>query len=198
MHKTTLLAMSWAIEDQVAALAERALMWGSFQKPKFYSPSTSRWRDLGRACSGVTVFADFARSDPHGSPRKVALPANAPLTREWAVVVDSPSFPVALSAWELPGQTGVTDRSRMFETMWTLDPVAVRDAARVCAEVARDIDPVFGEGIFATPPPLDPHEHEQPSLARVTGLFTRMAAYVDRFAPINQQVSIPPLAGSSD
>lgn len=187
MHKSTLLAMSWAIEDQVVALADRAVLWGAFQKASFYKPATSRWRELARSNAGVTVFADFEQSDLTTTPRRVALTPDAPMVREWAVVVDSFAFPVALTAWELPGQEDVADRGRVFETMWTLDAAAVRDAARVCAEVARSVDPSAAQGQYAPPPPLDPQDQRPPSLARVSGMMTRMAAYVDRWAPVDRE-----------
>lgn len=193
MHKSTLLAMSWAIEDQVAALADRALMWGAFQRTRFYRPSSPRWRDLATVSAGVTVFADFTVSDPWTTPREVALDPSAPMLREWAVVVDSPTFPVALSAWELPGQEHLEDRSRQFETLWTLHPGAVREAARVCATVAREAHPDFERGRFAVPAPLGPLDQSAPSVERVSALFGRMAAYVDRFVPVSEHVTIPPL-----
>ena len=53
------------------------------------------------------------------------------------MVCDARDAAAALTAWELPGQDGVPDRDRLFEALWTVDPVAVRDAARVCARVAQ-------------------------------------------------------------
>ena len=41
------------------------------------------------------------------------------MRREWAVVCDAPDHPALLTAWELPGQSAVRDRDRLFEAIWT-------------------------------------------------------------------------------
>ncbi len=53
--------------------------------------------------------------------------------REWAVVHDSARLSLALTAWEVPGQDDVADLDRLFESVWTVDPGAVRTAAYTCA-----------------------------------------------------------------
>jgi hypothetical protein len=55
------------------------------------------------------------------------VPAGAPLLREWTLVCEARDFSACLSAWELPGQHGTPDADRLFETVWTLSPSAVRD-----------------------------------------------------------------------
>ena len=182
MHKTTLLAISWAIEDQAVAMADLAVLWAVFQQERYVQQSSARWADIARGSGGATVMSNFAVGDATSAPRRVALPVDAPMRREWAVVVDSTDLPVALSAWELPGQDQVADRARVFETIWTLDPVAVRDAARVCAEVTRAIDPSFHHGRYATPPPLTAGHSSRPSLTRISAMVARMATYVDQLA----------------
>jgi DICT domain-containing protein len=177
LQKSTLLALSWAIEDEFCAKADRATIYGSFQREEFYHQARPRWTELARVSAGTTVFADFAEPEPGASPFQVSLPADAPMRREWAVVCDARDLPVALTAWELPGQADVPDRKRLFESMWTVDGAAVHDAARVCATVAG----TYGAGTSA---PAEvgsvlsrPHT---PDLAAVTALFNRMVAYVDR------------------
>ena len=58
------------------------------------------------------------------------------MRREWTVVCDAPDYPALLTAWELPGQSTVPDRQRLFEAIWTVEPAVVRDGARACAQVA--------------------------------------------------------------
>lgn len=182
VRKSTLLALSWAVEDQAVAMNDRAMVWGIFQHERHYRQSTARWHELARVGAGATALSDFSVSDPTSDPRRAALPADSPMRREWGVVVDCPDLPVALSAWEPPGQGAVADRDRVFETIWSIDPMAVRDAARVCAEVCRSIDPALHSGRFATPPPLAPEDARPPSTTRVTGLVARTATYLDQFA----------------
>ena len=121
LKKSTLLALSWAIEDEFCSKADRATIYGSFQKERYFRAAQPRWTELARVSAGATVFADFAQPDPSASPVQVALPDDAPMLREWTVVCDAHDLPVALTAWELPGQSDVPDSQRLFESMWTVD-----------------------------------------------------------------------------
>ena len=179
LKKTTLLALSWAIEDECCARAQRATIFGGFQREHYYRPSLSRWNELARVARSTMAMAEFT-SQPTADERPIRVPLapDAPMRREWAVVCDASDFPAALTAWELPGQTTVPDRHRLFEAMWTVDPRAVRDAARVCAQVAAsagvaEAGPLLYE-LAADPSPsrIDP--------AGMTTLFNRVVAYVDR------------------
>lgn len=180
LRKSTLLALSWALEDECCARAQRPVLFGAFQQERYYNPSRSRWNELARVARSCLVMADFADvSDPaFTGARQVPLAADAPMRREWTVVCDAPDLPAMLTAFELPGQDEVPDRDRLFEAIWTLDPRAVRDAARVCATVAQasgvaEATPLLYE-LADEPPviPLDP--------AGATTLFNRVVAYVDR------------------
>jgi DICT domain-containing protein len=107
----------------------------------------------------------------------VRLPEDAPMRREWAVICEAPDYPAMLTAWELPGQSTVPDRDRMFECLWTVEPAAVREAARACAQVAqqlghREAAPLLYELADAPPPP--PRE-----LVQAAALLNRVVAYVD-------------------
>jgi len=179
LKKTTLLALSWAIEDECCARAQRATIFGGFQREHYYRPSLSRWNELARVARSTMAIAEFTSQPTAGErPIRVPLAPDAPMRREWAVVCDASDFPAALTAWELPGQTTVPDRHRLFEAIWTVDPRAVRDAARVCAQVAAtagvaEAAPLLYE-LAADPSPsrIDP--------AGMTTLFNRVVAYVDR------------------
>ena len=183
LKKSTLLALSWAIEDEFCSKADRATIYGTFQRERYYRSSEARWREFARVSAGTTVFADFEEVDPEAVPTQVALPVDAPMRREWAVVCDSRELPVVLTAWELPGQEDVAERDRLFESMWTVDGPAVHDAARVCASVAVR----YGASASATGAVAATAEAgtllsrpHTPDLASVTALFNRMVAYVDR------------------
>lgn len=183
LRKPTLLALSWAIEDEFIARANRAHVFGAFQHERRYLASEPRWNELARAAGSAFVFADFpsgtASPPSRGGPARVHLGPDAPMRREWAVVCDSADLPVALTAWELPGQDDVPERERVFEACWTAEPVAVRDAARVCVRIAADA------GSPAATAPLVRELDQEPvqgatDLAALTTLFTRVLGYVDR------------------
>ena len=125
------------------------------------------------------VFADFPE-EPAEVERTtfVNLPADAPMRREWAVVCDAPDLPAMLTAWELPGQSTVPDAKRLFESIWTVEPPAVRDAARACAQVAQQLGHPEGAPLLyelADNPPPPP-----PELRHAASLLNRVVAYVDR------------------
>ena len=179
LRKSTLLALSWAIEDECMAQAERPMIFGAFQRELYYRAAEERWAELARVSRSTMVFAAFAE-DPEPVDRTtfVDLPDDAPMRREWVVVCDAPDHAAMLTAWELPGQSDVPDARRLFEAVWTVEPRAVRDAARACAQVAQTLGhPEGGPLLYelAENPAPAPVE-----LLDVASLLNRVVAYVDR------------------
>lgn len=181
LRKSTLLALSWAFEDECCARAQRPMIFGAFQEERFFRPAAARWTELARVARSCVALADFpGGASSQDGVLRVPLADDAPMRREWAVVCDAPDLPAMLTAFELPGQSDVPDRERIFEALWSLDPHAVRDAARVCASVAvsagaSEAAPLLYELADQAPTrPLDP--------AGATTLFNRVVAYVDRVA----------------
>lgn len=182
LRKSTLIALSWAIEDECCAAAETPVLFGAFQRGDLYEPSAPRWNDLARYARSAIVFAEHWQGTPDEAvgPIRATLPESAPMRREWAVICDAPDSSACLTAWELPGQQNVPDRQRIFESAWTVDPVAVRDASRVAASVAAEA------GVLAAQPLV--HELAEAPAPRattppaVTALFNRVVAYVDRLS----------------
>jgi hypothetical protein len=125
------------------------------------------------------VFADFDAYDGTGPVALVPLAADSPMHGEWVVVCDARGKAAALCAWEVPGQVGVPERDRLFEAVWTVDPVAVRDAARVCTRV---VDEAGVTGALELELALiEPVPEAKADLAYVTAVFNRVVAYVDHF-----------------
>lgn len=178
LKKSTLLALSWAIEDECCSRAEHPMIFGAFQKEAYYRAAEDRWAELARFARSTMVFAGFPTLPEHNRTTFVHLPDDAPMRREWAVVCDAPEYPAMLTAWELPGQSSVPDRQRLFECIWTVEPGAVREAARTCAQVAQEFG--HGEAVpllyeLADNPPPPP-----PELLQAASLLNRVVAYVDR------------------
>ncbi len=179
LRKSTLIALSWAIEDECCAVADRPVLFGAFQRGDTYAPAAARWTELARVARSAIVFADDWPDDAaDDGPERATLETDAPMRREWAVICDAFDSTACLSAWELPGQTQVADRDRLFEAVWTVDPATVRDAARVAASVAATA------GVESAQPLLyqlaDPAMPRQTNPEGVTALFNRVVAYVDR------------------
>ena len=177
LPKRTLIALSHAIEDECAARAERPVLFGSFQRVRFYRHSEQRWRELARTAEIAVVFADFPeRSEPSGAPIEVPIDRSDPLGREWSLVCDAPDYSACLSAWEPPGQDDVNDFDRMLETIWSVEPTVVREAARIskgiAARTAPDLVKPIEHLLDATPPPSGEE------FRLVSALTNRMVAYV--------------------
>jgi DICT domain-containing protein len=179
LPKRTLIGLSHAIEDECAARAERPVLFASFQRERFWRHAKSRWRELARTAHSATVFADFdAPHVPDDRLEPVELPIDRgdPFGREWSIVCDAIDYAAFLAAWERPGQDGVPDIERRFETIWSVEPLLVREAARIAAGIVHRIDPAlvdrFVDRLRETPPPSG----EEMRLA--CALTNRMVAYV--------------------
>ena len=177
LTKQTLLALSWAIEDESLAQARRPLLIGAFQSGRFFSPSQKRWRELSRSARSAYVLAEFDDPDDGATPRRVGLPADSPLLREWIVLVEDPGLTATLVAWEIPGQDDVPDRERLFEAVWSLEPDVVRTAGLASLAIAA------AAGSAAAGPErrrLTTERLPAPTSQRIaTELFNRMVAYAD-------------------
>jgi DICT domain-containing protein len=185
LRKSTLLALTRAIEDECCALAERPVLFASFQKRRYYGQSEERWNELARTAELAVVFADFAdpgdsaSAGPPGPAEAVIVPLapDAALRREWALVCDAPDHCACVTGWEFPGQEETADAGRRFEVIWSADPQVVRDAARIFAGLARSARPGLAprlEAVASQPPPP-----ASADLRRATGLLNRMTAYLD-------------------
>jgi DICT domain-containing protein len=161
LRREVLVAISHAIEDEAMSRASRPVVFGAFQREEFYRQESERWSEMARTATACLTFADFG--SPGGGaagPVEVPLAPDAPLLREWVVVVTSPSFSVLLTAWEVPGRSRLPEPSREFESVFTFDPAAVRTAAEVCLAAARaagTVDPdllrAVDDSLAAAPTP---------------------------------------------
>jgi MerR family transcriptional regulator, light-induced transcriptional regulator len=181
LRKSTLLALSRAIEDECCARAARPVLFVSFQHRRFYRSSRRRWKELARTAQSVVVFADFDRarkdSRQHTGPlHEVPVPGNAPLQREWMLVCDAGDYPACLAGWEIPGQ-GVCDADRRFEVLWTVDARAVRDAAQICVQLTQAFAPASARSL---PMPTDIPPAAGADLRRSVSLLNRMVGYLER------------------
>jgi DNA-binding transcriptional MerR regulator len=178
LKKSTLIALSWAIEDECCSRAERPMIFGGFEQERYFDAARPRWTELARIARSTMAFANFsADPEPVTGVSLVHLPEKAPMRREWMVVCEAPDYPAMLTAWELPGQTTVPDKLRLFEAVWTVEPAAVRDAARACAQVAVQLGHPQGAPLLyelSENPPAPPRE-----LLRANSLLNRVVAYLD-------------------
>jgi MerR family transcriptional regulator, light-induced transcriptional regulator len=181
LRKPILLALSRAIEDESCARAERPLLFGSFQRVRFYRQSQRRWRDFARTAELAAVFADFARVRlPADGPAELPVARSAPLTREWAIVCDAPGHAVCLAGTEVAATQRTRDDARSFDVVWSVEPAVVRVATEVCLAMVRASAPELVERLpdRASASQAGPPSDEQLRLA--AAITTRTLGGLDR------------------
>jgi MerR family transcriptional regulator, light-induced transcriptional regulator len=179
LSKRSMLAISRAIEDEFCARAERPLLIGCFQRADLYQRSARRWQSLADTAAAAVVIADFASDSPPTSrPIELGLDANPPLQREWAIVCDAPDAAACLVGWEHPRAGPISDDDRMFEAIWTAEPVIVRHASRIALDLVTRQAPHLA-ALASHLVPLDAFEPTS-VIRRATDLTNRIIAYLDR------------------
>lgn len=184
LRKSTLIALSRAIEHEVIARAAAPVVFGAFQRDPFYRSVEPRYRRMAQLADAAVVFADFPElRRPAGGPVEVPIAEADALGNEWAVIVDAPGYAACLLAWEQPGITEPGDEddlTRRFEALWTVDPRTTRRAAEVAARLAARADATLGEELDALLRDR-PMAVEEPAPA-LTALTNRALAYVEESA----------------
>jgi len=181
LRKSTLLALTWAMEDECCARAQNPVLFAGFQHERYLRRAQRRWSELTRTAQRTVVFAATTHrqglSDLPDAVSIVPLPEHAALRREWFLVCDSPDHPACLTAWEIPGQREVRDRERVFEGVWTLEPPIVREAALACADLAAEYGaPDVHDAVRALAEPAS----SSGDLRSATSMFNRMVGYLDQ------------------
>src|SRR4051794_18556463 len=74
LRKSTLEALSRAIEHETLALAAAPVLVGAFQRERFYRPIEPRWRRMAAHADAAVVFADFpAERHPDDGPDELPI-----------------------------------------------------------------------------------------------------------------------------
>jgi len=181
LRKSTLFAISRAIEDETLARGAGPIVIGAFQDERNYRGVEHRYRRLARIADACVAFGSFAEvSGGDGEPVLLPVTPGEALGAEWAVVVDAPGYAACLLAWETPESQRDSDRDereRCFEAVWTLDPSTVRRAALVGSSIARRTAPEVGARLeeLLQDRPL---AVESPAPA-LTALTNRIVGYLD-------------------
>jgi DICT domain-containing protein len=177
IRKPLLVALSHAIEDETLARAQRPLLFGAFQTRRFYRQEHRRWRQLARGAELAIAFADFGRMRvPVDGPAEIPVDRSHPLSREWAVVCWASEYGVCLSAWEPPGSEA---GHRVLESIWSVEPDLVAEAARICTSIASSAGLDQADRIDSR---LDsePRPATDEQLRLVAAITNRMLAYLSR------------------
>lgn len=137
--KSSLTALSHAMEDQVLASDEHPLIIASFQKERFYRQEAHRYVRIGKLSPHVYVLAapETEFSSITDVYEKVAFTEGDGLSYEWHLVVIAKNYANCLICREkthlpkeIPSEVAM-DNSRRFEGIWTFDRHISQKAAEI-------------------------------------------------------------------
>ena len=182
LQKSSLIALSWAIEDECCARAERPVIFGAFQEERYFRAAEERWTELARIARSTIAFADFGhrRRNPwaerSSSTFPTTLPCGASGQSSATRRTTRPCSPPGSCPASPPSPIGNGSSRRSGPS--SRRPSAT--AARACAQVALQLGhpeaaPLLYE--LAENPPAPPAE-----LLQATSLLNRVVAYVDQMA----------------
>jgi len=137
--KSSLTALSHAMEDQVLAATEQPLVIATFQQERFYRQEAHRYRKIAAITPQVYVMAALETEFQNSSDihETVAFDPQDQLSQEWNLLVLGQYYSTCLVCVEredlvensdLPEQL-LMDQARPFEGIWTSD-------RQVCIKVA--------------------------------------------------------------
>jgi DICT domain-containing protein len=182
LRKSTLHALSRAMEHEAIAQGSSPICFGAFQHEGFYRPVEQRYKQIARRSDATVVFADFANVTDNGPGKPVEIPIEQKdaLGNEWCVIIDSPSYCATLLAWEVPGEDGrggPRDSERRFESLWTVEPHIVRRASEVATRLVASKDEKLGDQLkeMLSDRPIGGIEPAQ----ALTNLTNRIVKYVE-------------------
>ncbi|MDJ0680400.1 MAG: DICT sensory domain-containing protein [Xenococcaceae cyanobacterium MO_167.B52] len=140
--KSSLTALSHAMEDRVLADSDDPLVIASFQRERFYRQEAHRYRRIAGKTRQVYVLAapetDFTNSSD--IYETVAFEPQDTLAQEWHLVVIAKQYACCLICGEKPATapdkkaTSAMDANRRFEGIWTFNPEVSVKAAEILLE----------------------------------------------------------------
>nr|MDJ0577203.1 DICT sensory domain-containing protein [Xenococcaceae cyanobacterium MO_234.B1] len=147
--KTSLTALSHAMEDRVLVDSDAPLVIASFQRERFYRQEAHRYRRIANKTDQVYVLAapeaDFTNSSD--VYETIAFDPKDSLAQEWHLVVIGRQYACCLICGEKSATapntkaTSAMDASRRFEGIWTFDPEVSVKAAEILLDRILDYRP---------------------------------------------------------
>lgn len=152
--KTSLTALSHAMEDQVLAGTESPLVIACFQRERFYRQEAQRYRRIANKSDQVYVLAapETNFKNASGIHETVAFEPTDALCQEWHLVVVAQTYATCLVCREIQEMTnmpeiGDMDRVRRFEGIWTFDRRVSCEAAKVLLDRIEEYRPELADKI---------------------------------------------------
>jgi DICT domain-containing protein/signal transduction histidine kinase len=188
--KSSLTALSHAMEDRVLAGTDRPLLIASFQQEKFYRQEAHRYRRLGEISEQVYVLAapDTEFSDRGQDYELVPFAPTDALAQEWHLIAIGAQSSACLICREKispPSEVSVLpeiDPSRRFEGIWTFDRQVTIAAAHILLDRMQGYRPDLAAKIaeakqeYLIAVPHIPQDHSASADAFVQRLVTYLQA----------------------
>ncbi len=130
--KSSLTALSHAMEDQVLADQDPPLIIASFQRERFYRQEAHRYRRIAEQTNQVYVLSAPEAEFKHSSDvyETVAFDSDDALSQEWHLAVIGSHYASCLICRERIPSTAI-DNNRRFEGIWTFD----RHVSQIAADI---------------------------------------------------------------
>ena len=139
--KSSLTALSHAMEDLVLNDSDSPLVIASFQRERFYRQESHRYRRIAHKSNQVYVLAapetDFCNSS--SEYETIAFEPDDALSQEWHLVIIGQRYASCLICRERslpsPDKYGAAmDTNRRFEGIWTFDRSVTQEAGKIILE----------------------------------------------------------------
>lgn len=182
--KSSLTALSHAMEDLVLEGGDRPLVIANFQRESFYRQEIERYRRIAECSDQVYVLAVPESPWMQFSERyaKVSLDPADGLAEEWHLVIVCDRYCATLVCREekADAEPAVLDMARQFRGFWTFEPLIAR---RVAGELLQRISryrPDLGEAIALAQEKYGLLQEDAPVVSQVdTQLFgSRLVDYI--------------------
>ncbi len=188
--KSSLTALSHAMEDRVLAGTDRPLIIASFQQEKFYRQEAHRYRRLGEISDQVYVLAapETKFSDRTQEYELIPFEPTDALAQEWHLVaIGAQSAACLICREKIVAQPEGSvlpeiDPSRRFEGIWTFDRQVTIAAAHILLDRIREYRPELAAKIaqakqeYLIAVPTLPNDHSASADAFVQRLVTYLQA----------------------
>jgi DICT domain-containing protein/signal transduction histidine kinase len=132
--KSSLTALSRAMEDLVLAGAEQPLVIATFQEERFYRQESHRYQRIAAISDRVYVMSVMETNPPASDYHLIPLKPDNTLAKEWNLVVIGSQSAACLICQERAGEWSSIaglESSQRFDGIWTFDRQVAIDAAQI-------------------------------------------------------------------
>jgi hypothetical protein len=149
-HKSTLITLSHALEDQVLRAGLTPVIFAGFQKACYYRQEYDRYELLKSCARLLELFGQ-------------GLPGQPPFEQEWFVIINEPRFKALIASYELErepkaglqtadeGVNAEPGKRRRFVGLWSYDPEIVDFATNFVAGYAGETARLTVESVLGLP-----------------------------------------------